>query len=134
MTLHGTPQGSMLYSESRFPEETRAYWSCKTPAKCTFRVIHCLEHSYVKSWFSRRKSGKIPPMAATAPTTSGYLHIDGVHISKMLVGPLRKALTDRGLSSVGRRTELRERLLKVTTAAIDRVVSLSYCDNTCLCD
>ena len=39
--------------------------------------------------------------------------IDGVHISKILVEPLRKTLTDRELSSVGRRAELRERLLKV---------------------
>ena len=74
----------------------------------------------MKSWFSRRKYVKLTVMSVTVVSgdlddnnTSDDLYtIDGVHISKMLVGPLRKALTDRELSSVGRRAELRERLLK----------------------
>lgn len=122
MTIHGTHRGAQMYSESRFSEETRTYWSCQIPVPIrTFRVMHCLDHWYVKSWFSRRKSGKVPPMSVTVVSgdrgddiTSGDLYtIDGVHVSNMLVSPLRKALTERGLSSVGRRVELRERLLKV---------------------
>ena len=129
MALHGTMSGESLYSESRFgqfhanrlstinnhtqsqhlynmftylDEDTREYWTAPIPPCATFRVSELLEHWYIKTWFSQRKAGK-----KQATGDDAGLEYNGSLIFKMLVGDLRKSLSELGLSNQGKKQEVR---------------------------
>ena len=53
MPLHGTTAGFLIYSETRFQNHRPEFWADKGVP--TFRVSECLDHWYIKSWFSSRK-------------------------------------------------------------------------------
>lgn len=100
MTLHGTMAGWRLYSASRFAEHNPQFWADKGAP--TFRVSECLEHWYIKRFFSTRKS-KGSPDKSESITYKDRL------VCKMKVAELRQIATDFGISN-GTKKELRERI------------------------
>ena len=58
MHIHGTSAGQDYYSKSRFASCNPDYW--KDKGAPTFRVSRCLDHWYIKNWFSSRKSKGAP--------------------------------------------------------------------------
>jgi hypothetical protein len=54
MPLHGTTAGHLIYKATRFKNHRPEYWDDKGGP--TFHVSEILDHWYIKSWFSTRKS------------------------------------------------------------------------------
>jgi hypothetical protein len=81
MRIHGTTAGHLLYKETRFKNHRPEYWDDKGVP--TFRVSECLDHWYIKSWFSTRLSKGTPDVLAS-------VLYGGEVVWKMLVARLRE--------------------------------------------
>ena len=111
MPLHGTEAGWAHYSASRFASHNPTYWSVKSSP--TFRVSECLDHWYVKSWFSSRKS-----QGDVQDATAGQMY-KGELLRSMKIARLREIAEVLGVRSNGTKKELRGRICAHITVVGD---------------
>lgn len=113
MKLLGTREGQQLYSSSRYTDVVREFWTPNPTGKPTFRVHEILDHWYIKSWFSTRKSGGPKEFKPWA----GVLYGDH-DIASMSLKELIAATLECGISNKGKKDELSLRLFEHLTNAI----------------
>ena len=106
MPLHGTTAGFLIYSESRFQKHRPDFWADK--GLPTFRVSRCLDHWYIKSWFSSRKQ-------KGDPNELESVMYEGELVWKLPVVRLRVIAERLGIAD-GSKKELRERIAKRLSA------------------
>lgn len=106
MPLHGTTAGFLLYSESRFQKHRPDFWADKGVP--TFRVSQCLDHWYIKSWFSSRKQ-------KGDPNELESVVYQGERVWKLTVARLREIAKHLGIDD-GNKKELRDRIAKRLSA------------------
>ena len=105
MKLLGTRPGEELYSSSRYSAEIQEFWKSNPNGKPTFRVHMLLDHWYIKSWFSTRKSCGPKEMKPWAGVLFGERDI-----ASMSVAELRVAASSCGIDKKGKKSELASRL------------------------
>ena len=106
MPLHGTTAGFLIYSETRFENHRPEFWADKGVP--TFRVSECLDHWYIKSWFSSRKQ-KGDPNQLESVMYQGEL------VWKLPVARLRGIAKLLGIAD-GSKQELRVRIAERLSA------------------
>ena len=106
MPLHGTTAGFRLFSESRFQKHRPEFWADK--GLPTFRVSKCLDHWYIKSWFSSRKQ-------KGDPSDLESVVYQGEFVWKLPVARLREIAKHLSIDD-GSKKELRERIAERLSA------------------
>jgi hypothetical protein len=126
MHIHGTTAGCSAFSASRFNDARPEYWEDKGVP--TFRVSACLDHWYVKSWFSTRKT-KGDPDALESVRYGGDL------IYKMLIVRLREVadrLNIKCLTTEGEKIKKSD-LRKIIATRLSSEVSEHFVGNRVKC-
>ena len=100
MPLHGTTAGWAMYSASRFQNYRPEFW--RDRGVPTFRVSQCLDHWYIKTWFSSRKQ-------RGDPNEFESVMYQGEHVWTLRVTRLREIATVLGIQN-GNKSELRRRI------------------------
>ena len=100
MPLHGTAAGWALYNSGRYQKHRQEFWRDKGVP--TFRVSRCLDHWYIKTWFSSRKQRGEPNELASVMYA-------GEVVFDLLVVRLREISKFLGIPD-GKKFELRERI------------------------
>ena len=108
MGLHGTTTGCNFYSKAIYAKCNPEYWADRGAP--TFRVSLILDHWYIKSWFSVRKSKGKPD----ALESVRYGRDERVWSFK--VDELRDIATHLCLNSEGTKKELRHRIATALSA------------------
>jgi len=114
MKLLGTREGQEVYSCSRYADAVREFWTSNPDGKPTFRVHEILDHWYIKTWFSTRKSGGPKEFKPWA----GVLYRDR-DIASMSKQDLVVAALECGIDKEGTKGELALRLVEYLANALD---------------
>ena len=109
MSLHGTVTGFNTFSGERYKDHNPDYWVVKEEP--TFLFSECLDHWYIKSWFSSRKSKGAP--ASWESVRYGEESLQGLFIVRLreIAGRLRIPCQDDNDKPL-KKTVLREIIAK----------------------